>query len=72
MLVVEDPQPPVPLADPEAGLVRFHRGSTQQTRADQACLRREGMAGRLQHVDEGTFADIEPEKIGQKLCQPLE
>jgi hypothetical protein len=30
------------------------------------------MAGRLQHVDEGAFADLEPENIGQKLCQPLE
>jgi hypothetical protein len=30
------------------------------------------MAGRLQHVDQRAFADVEPENIGQKLRQPLE
>src|SRR5271169_483668 len=72
VLVVEDPQPPVPLADPEAGLVRFHRGSRQQARTDEACLPREGVTSRVEHVDEGACADVEAEEIGDQPRQPRE
>jgi hypothetical protein len=52
--------------------VSFHRGSGQQTRADEACLPREGVTGRVEHVDEGAFADVEAEEVGDEPREPLE
>jgi hypothetical protein len=69
---VEHPEPPVFLADPQAGLVRFQSGSRQQTGADQVGLRGEGFARRVEHVDQRAFADVEAQQIGQEPRQPLE
>ena len=70
--MMEHPQPPIPFADPEAGLVGLQDGSRQETGADVIDLRREGFARRLQHVDESAFADFEAEDVGQQPRQTLE
>jgi hypothetical protein len=70
--MVEHPQPPVPFADPEAGLVGLQDGSRHETGADVARLAREGVTGGVQHGDEGAFADFEAEDVGQKPRQASE
>src|SRR5208283_5244110 len=59
VLVVEDPQIPVGLADTQAGLIRLQRGSRKQLRADRLALLLESLARRFQDVDESAFADVE-------------
>jgi hypothetical protein len=71
VLVVEHPQPPVLLADPQAGLVRFQRCSTHESGADAAGLRGESLARRRQHVDQRAFADGKAQKIGHEPRQPF-
>ena len=68
--VMEHPQPPVRLADPEAGLVRGQRRACQQPRLDQARLRRKGLATRIEDVDQRALADGEPEQVRQHRAQP--
>jgi len=69
---VEHPEPPVFLAHPQAGFVRLQGRPRQELGADQACLRGERIARRLQHVDEGDLAEVEPEQIGEQRRQTLE
>ena len=70
--VMEDPGPPVPLADPHAGLVRLQHAAGEQAGADQARLAGEGVAAVVEHVDQRAFADLEPEQVGHQPRQPLE
>ena len=72
VVMVEPPQPAVPFADPEAGLVGLQDGSRHETGADVARLAREGVTGGIHHVDEGAFADFEAEDFEQKPRQVSE
>ena len=72
LTVMEGPQPPVPLADPHAGLIRLQHTAGEQTGADQAPLPGEGRPAVGQHGDQGAFADRKPEQIGHQPSQPLE
>ena len=70
--MVEDPQPPVPFADPQAGLVglqdRFPTGAGRG--CGWSAWRRR--PGRVEDVDERALADVEAEEIGQQRGQALE
>ena len=70
--MMEHPGPPVLLADPHAGLVRLKNGAGEQPGADQARLPGEGLSAVVEHVDEGAFADIKADEIGEQAGQPLE
>ena len=72
VLVVEHPQPPVALADAQAGSVRLQGGPRQQFGADRADLLGEGASRGLQHVDERAFADLQTEHVVKQRRQPLE
>ncbi len=72
VVMMEDPQPPIPLADPQAGLVGLQDRSAEQPRADRGGRRRERGPRRVEDVDERALADVEPEKIGQKSSEALE
>jgi len=63
---MEGPQPPVPLADRHAGLIRLQHAAGEQTGADQAPLPGEGRPAVGQHGDQGAFADRKPEQIGHQ------
>ena len=69
---MEGPQPPVPLADPHAGLIRLQHAAGEQTGADQAPLPGEGRPAVGQHGDQGALADRKPKQIGHQPHQPLE
>ena len=72
LTVMEGPQPPVPLADPHAGLIRLQHAAGEQTGADQAPLPGEGRPAVGQHGDQGALADRKPKQIGHQPHQPLE
>ena len=70
--VVENPQPPASLADPQAGFVGTDHGSRQQLGADGGAGRREGLARRCENVDQGAFAEGKAEQVSHQARQPLE
>lgn len=72
LVVMEGPQPPVLLADPDARLVRLQHRAGEQAGADQAPLPGERRPAVGQHIDQRAFADRKPEQIGHQPRQPLE
>ena len=70
--MVEDPQPPVLLANPQAGLVGLQGRSAEKLRADCGGRLVEAVLCRVEHVDECTLTDLEAEKIGQESGEALE
>jgi hypothetical protein len=72
VFMVEDPQPPVLLANPQAGLVGLQDRSAEEFGADRGGRRRETSPRRVEHVDERALADVEAEEIGQESSQALE
>lgn len=72
VFMMEYPQPPILVADAEAGFVGTQSGSGQELGTDQVGLRGKGLARCLQHVDESTFADIKTEQIRAELRQAFE
>ena len=57
VVVMEHPQPPALLADPDAGFVRLDGRSGQQTHLELIRLSLEGRLGGFQHVGERAFAN---------------
>ena len=61
---MEHPQPPVGLADANAGLVAGQR-RPESSRALIALVSREGRAAVVEDGDERAFADFKPEQVVQ-------
>jgi len=59
VVMVEHPQPPASLADPQAGFIRADRRSRKQAGADRRARRGEMAARRFEDVDERAFADLD-------------
>src|SRR5208337_1769443 len=72
LTVMEDPQPPASLADPQAGLVRTDHGSLQQPGADVGAGGGEALARLAQDVDQRAFADEKAKQIAHQARQALE
>ncbi len=70
--VVEDPQPPVLLADPHAGLVGFDGRPRQQAGADRARLLGEGGSGRVDDVDDRALADRHSGDVRREMGEAFE
>ena len=70
--MVENPQPPASLADPQAGLVGTDHGSGQQPGADGGAGRGEALARARENVDQRAFADGKAEQVAHQARQPLE
>lgn len=67
--VVEHPQPPVPPADPHAGLVGGQGSRGAQARRDARDRGPERFGGGRQDGDERTFADRQAEQVEQQVAQ---
>ena len=67
--VMEYPQPPVRLADPEAGLVGGHDRAGEEPRLDVLRRRQERLGARGEDVDQRALADGEPEQVRQHRAQ---
>jgi hypothetical protein len=72
LTVMEDPQPPASLANPQAGLVGTDHGSFQQSGADVGAGGGEAFARLAQDVDQRAFADEKAEQIAHQARQALE
>ena len=70
--MMENPQPPVLLADPQAGLVGLQDRTIEEFRADRRGRLGKGILCRVEDVDERALADVETEEIGQESSQALE
>jgi hypothetical protein len=70
--MMENPQPPVLLADPQAGLVGLQDRTIEEPRADRRGRLGKGVLCRVEDVDERALADVETEEIGQESSQALE
>ena len=70
--VVENPQPPASLADPQTGFVGTDHGSRQQLGADGGAAGGAALARRRQNVDQRAFADGKAEGVAHQARQPLE
>ena len=72
VVMMENPQPPVLLADPQAGLVGLQDRTIEEFRADRRGRLGKGILCRVEDVDERALADVETEEIGQESNQALE
>ena len=72
LTVMENPQPPASLADPQAGFVGTDHGSRQQPGADGGAGRRKAFARLGINVDQRSFADVEAEHVLHQALELLE
>ena len=72
VVMMENPQPPVLLADPQAGLVGLQDQTIEGFCADRRGRLGKGILCRVEDVDERALADVETEEIGQESSQALE
>ena len=70
--MMEHPGPPGSITNPHTGLIGLQDGAAEQTGADLARLTRESRPTFVEHVDQGSLTDLEPEQIRHQPRKSLE